>query len=111
MKLPIRKHLPIAAGLLILSAIIAYQQYQLSTLSRTVNGAAEKVSIDALQNRVSAIDSILCQANPWSRWKISVSANRRSRAGSMLFKPLQSKPTKLQQKSLAHPRLRAISWY
>ncbi|HDS1770265.1 MULTISPECIES: methyl-accepting chemotaxis protein [Pseudomonas] len=59
MKLPIRKHLPIAAGLLILSAIIAYQQYQLSTLSRTVNGAAEKVSIDALQNRVSAIDDRL----------------------------------------------------
>lgn len=59
MKLPIRKHLPIAAGLLILSAIIAYQQYQLSTLSRTVNGAADEVSIDALQNRVSAIDDRL----------------------------------------------------
>lgn len=59
MKLPIRKHLPLAAGLLILGAIIAFQQYQLSTLSRTVNGAAEKVSIDALQNRVSAIDDRL----------------------------------------------------
>ncbi len=59
MKLPIRKHLPLATGLLILGAIIAFQQYQLSTLSRTVNGAAEKVSIDALQNRVSAIDDRL----------------------------------------------------
>ncbi len=59
MKPPIRKHLPIAAGLLILGAIIAFQQYQLSTLSRTVNGAAEKVSIDALQSRVSAIDDRL----------------------------------------------------
>lgn len=59
MKLPIRKHLPLAAGLLILGAIIALQQYQLSSLSRTVNGAAEKVSIDALQNRVSAIDDRL----------------------------------------------------
>lgn len=59
MKLPIRKHLPIATGLLILGAIIAFQQYQLSILSRTVNGAAEKVSIDALQNRVSAIDDRL----------------------------------------------------
>jgi len=59
MKLPIRKHLPIATGLLILGAIIAFQQYQLSTLSRTVNGAAEKVSIDALQNRMSAIDDRL----------------------------------------------------
>ena len=59
MKPPIRKHLSIAAGLLILGAIIAFQQYQLSTLSRTVNGAAEKVSIDALQSRVSAIDDRL----------------------------------------------------
>lgn len=59
MKLPIRKHLPIAAGLFILGATIAFQQYQLSTLSRTVNGAAEKVSIDALQSRVSAIDDRL----------------------------------------------------
>lgn len=59
MKPPIRKHLPITAGLLILGAIIALQQYQLSTLSRTVNGAAEKVSIDALQSRVSAIDDRL----------------------------------------------------
>lgn len=59
MKLPIRKHLPLATGLLILGAIIAFQQYQLSALSRTVNGAAEKVSIDALQNRVSAIDDRL----------------------------------------------------
>lgn len=59
MKLPIRKHLPIATGTLILGAIIAFQQYQLSILSRTVNGAAEKVSIDALQNRVSAIDDRL----------------------------------------------------
>ena len=59
MKLPIRKHLPLAMGLLILGAIIAFQQYQLSTLSRAVNGAAEKVSIDALQNRVSAIDDRL----------------------------------------------------
>ncbi len=42
MKLPIRKHLPLAMGLLILGAIIAFQQYQLSTLSRAVNGAAEK---------------------------------------------------------------------
>ncbi|WP_178120048.1 methyl-accepting chemotaxis protein [Pseudomonas sp. MN1F] len=59
MKLPIRKYLPLATGLLILGAIIVFQQYQLSTLSRTVNGAAEKVSIDALQNRVSAIDDRL----------------------------------------------------
>lgn len=59
MRLPIRKHLPIAAGLLILCANIAFQQYQLSTLSRTVNGAAEKVSIDALQSRVSAINDRL----------------------------------------------------
>lgn len=59
MKLPIRQHLPLATGLLILGAIIAFQQYQLATLSRTVNGAAEKVSIDALQNRVSAIDDRL----------------------------------------------------
>jgi hypothetical protein len=59
MKLPIRKHLPIATGLLILGAIIAFQQYQLSTLSRTLNGAAEKVSIDALQSRMSAIDDRL----------------------------------------------------
>ncbi|MEX0296402.1 methyl-accepting chemotaxis protein [Pseudomonas putida] len=59
MKLPIRKHLPIVTGLLILGVIIVFQQYQLSTLSRTVNGAAEKVSIDALQNRVSAIDDRL----------------------------------------------------
>ena len=59
MKLPIRKHLPIAVGLLILGAIIALQQYQLSTLSRAVNGAAEKTSIDTLQNRVSAIDDRL----------------------------------------------------
>lgn len=59
MKLPIRKFLPIAAGLLILGGIIAFQQYQLSTLSRAVNGAAEKISIDALQSRVSAIDDRL----------------------------------------------------
>ena len=59
MKLPIQKHLPIAAGLFILGAIIAFQQYQLSTLSRAVNGAAEKISIDALQSRVSAIDDRL----------------------------------------------------
>ncbi|MBF8791575.1 methyl-accepting chemotaxis protein [Pseudomonas monteilii] len=59
MKLPIRKYLPIAGGMLILGAIIAFQQYQLSTLSRTVNGAAAKVSIDALQSRVSAIDDRL----------------------------------------------------
>lgn len=59
MKLPIRKYLPIAAGLLILGGIIAFQQYQLSTLSRAVNGAAEKISIDALQSRVSAIDDRL----------------------------------------------------
>lgn len=59
MKLPTRKHLPLATGLLILGAIIAFQQYQLSTLSRTLNGAAEKTSIDALQSRVSAIDDRL----------------------------------------------------
>ncbi|WP_425928713.1 methyl-accepting chemotaxis protein [Pseudomonas sp. NyZ201] len=59
MKLPIRNYLPIASGLLILGGIIAFQQYQLSTLSRAVNGAAEKISIDALQNRVSAIDDRL----------------------------------------------------
>lgn len=59
MKLPNRKHLPIAAGLFILGAIMAFQQYQLSTLSRTISGAAEKVSIDALQSRVSAIDDRL----------------------------------------------------
>ncbi|MCI1021474.1 methyl-accepting chemotaxis protein [Pseudomonas putida] len=59
MRLPIRKHLPIATGLLILGAILAFQQYQLSILSSTVSGAAEKVSIDALQNRVSAIDDRL----------------------------------------------------
>ncbi|MDZ5738062.1 methyl-accepting chemotaxis protein [Pseudomonas asiatica] len=59
MKPPIRKHLPMAAGLLVLGAIIAFQQYQLSTLSGVVNGAAEKTSIDALQSRVSAIDDRL----------------------------------------------------
>lgn len=59
MNLPIRKYLPIAAGLLVLGGIIAYQQYQLTNLVRAVNGAAEKVSIDALQNRVSAIDDRL----------------------------------------------------
>ena len=59
MKLPIRKHLPIVAGLLVLGVIIAFQQYQLSTLARTLNGAAEKASIDALQSRVSAIDDRL----------------------------------------------------
>lgn len=59
MNLPIRKHLPVVTGLLILGGIIAFQQYQLSALSRAVNGAAEKVSIDALQNRVSAIDDRL----------------------------------------------------
>lgn len=59
MKLPIRKYLPITAGLLILGGVIAFQQYQLSKLSSAMSGAAEKVSIDALQNRVSAIDDRL----------------------------------------------------
>lgn len=59
MKLPIQKHLPMAAGLFILGAIIAFQQHQLSVLSSVVNGAAEKTSIDALQSRVSAIDDRL----------------------------------------------------
>ncbi|MEB5932391.1 methyl-accepting chemotaxis protein [Pseudomonas mosselii] len=57
MNLLIRKYLPIITGLglLVLSGIIAYQQYQMSALSLAVNGAAEKISIDALQSRVSAI--------------------------------------------------------
>ncbi|MDZ4020645.1 methyl-accepting chemotaxis protein [Pseudomonas sichuanensis] len=59
MKLPTRKYLPHAAGLFILGAIIALQQYQLSTLSSALNAAAEQTSIDALQNRVSAIDDRL----------------------------------------------------
>ncbi|WP_251961820.1 methyl-accepting chemotaxis protein [Pseudomonas sp. Marseille-Q5299] len=59
MKLPIRKNLPIAAGLISLGAIIAFQQYQLSTLSSVLHRAAEKTSIDALQSRVSAIDDRL----------------------------------------------------
>lgn len=59
MKLPTRKYLPHAAGLFILGAIIALQQYQLSTLSSVLNAAAEQTSIDALQNRVSAIDDRL----------------------------------------------------
>ncbi len=59
MKMRLRKFLPIAAGLLALGAIIALQQYQLSTLYRALNEAAEKTSIDALQNRVSAIDDLL----------------------------------------------------
>jgi hypothetical protein len=45
--------------MLILGAIIAIQQFQLSSLSRTLNGAAEKVSINALQSRLSAIDDRL----------------------------------------------------
>ncbi|WP_153786104.1 methyl-accepting chemotaxis protein [Pseudomonas sp. EMN2] len=59
MKLPTRKYLSHAAGLFILGAIIALQQYQLSTLSNALNAAAEQTSIDALQNRVSAIDDRL----------------------------------------------------
>lgn len=59
MKLPIRKFLPTAAGLIVLGSISALQQYQISTLSSAINGAAEKTSIDALQNRVSALDDRL----------------------------------------------------
>lgn len=59
MKPPIRKYLPIAAVLLVPCGIIAYQQYQLSTLSNAVNGAAERVSVDALLSRMSAIDDRL----------------------------------------------------
>ncbi|WP_176243103.1 MULTISPECIES: hypothetical protein [unclassified Pseudomonas] len=59
MKLPTRKHLPIAAGLLVLVAIFGLQQHQLSTLSSAMNGAAEKTSIDALLSRVSAMDDQL----------------------------------------------------
>lgn len=59
MKLPIQKYLPIAAGLLVLCSVIALQQYQLSTLQSALTGTAEKTSIDALQNRLSALDDRL----------------------------------------------------
>ncbi|WP_252090638.1 methyl-accepting chemotaxis protein [Pseudomonas sp. MWU13-3659] len=59
MKLPIQIHLPIAAGLLVLGAVVAFQQYQLSALDRALGAAAEKTSIDAILGRVSVIDDRL----------------------------------------------------
>lgn len=53
---PTRSSLLITIGFLALGGLAAYQQYQLANMRGSLEGAAEKTSINALLGRVGKLD-------------------------------------------------------